>query len=539
MVWAAAPMPAGAQGLLGAVTGATKPAANASASPAAPTLTTARAVVQLNNRFLFQVYSSGDRNAQDRADLANLRLADALRSLPRNGVVQPPEVSVDSTGPQQVIKLDGKPLLTVTQADADGAGQTTDALAAAWAARIRQAFAETLRERQPAYLRWAVIRAAWLAGTGILLSLLLWLAARRWRTHPGWPVFVLLWLILGRLILDLFPQTRPGVAWVFLGPPRSLMIFVGMGLVAATLARFWAFVLIRLFPPLPDKLTPEERTERTFRRRATLGDVARFTGVTFIWILAMIVAVSWVGVNLPALLASAGLIGVAISLAAQDSAKDLVAGINILADDRFGVGDTIQVGAYSGRVERITLRITQLRDSTGQLVTLPNRSIVEVANATARWAQVDFKVGVSYYDDLGRAMDILRECAEAVAADWPERVLSPPELLGVDAFNDANVSLRLQMRTPPGDQWVVARELRARVKAKFDEAGIAILNTLYAPPLAPARDSGGSAKKPAPQAAQAQSEQAPKDAPSPPPGPAGIDAPVGEQAINATQEKRP
>ena len=317
-------------------------------------------------------------------------------------------------------------------------------------------------------------------------------------------------------MLDLFPQTRPINNCVFLGPLRSVMLFFGMGLVAATLARFWAFALRRLFPPLPEKMSAEERTERTFRRRATLGDVARITGVTLIWILAMLVALTWVGVNLPALLASAGLIGVAISLAAQDSMKDLVAGINILADDRFGVGDTIQVGLYEGRVERITLRITQLRDSTGRLVTLPNRSIVEVANATARWAQVDFKVGVSYFDDMGAALDILRDAAQGVADEWPERILAPPELLGVDAFNDTHVSLRLQMRTPPGDQWVVARELRARVKAGFDAAGIAIFNTLYTPPPAPARDGQNS---PAPAAVQAQAEQAPTDAPAPPPPP--------------------
>jgi len=110
-----------------------------------------------------------------------------------------------------------------------------------------------------------------------------------------------------------------------------------------------------------------------------------------------------------------------------------------------------------------------------------------VANLTARWAQVDFKVGVSYYDDLDKAGALLLETAQALAAEWPDRVLAPPDLLGVDSFTDLSVTLRLTLRTPPGDQCAVARELRRRVKQVFDAAGIAVLNNLYAPPPAPPR----------------------------------------------------
>lgn len=489
-------------------------AATKSGVSTAPALTTARAVVQLNNRFLFLVYGVGDLTAQDRADLANLRLATALRRVP---AAQPPTVTVESIGRAPVIKLDGQSLITVTPADVTGSGQAPDDLAAAWAARIRQALALSLRERQPAYLRWAAKQAAVFAAIGAAIHLLLWFVSRRWRTRPGAPALILLWIITVRMILDLFPQTRPATAWLFFGPLRVGMIFLLIGLAAASLARLWGFVIRKLLPPVPENLSSEEHTERTFRRRATLGAVARVTGVTVIWTAAFLFALTWAGVNLSALLASAGLIGVVISLAAQDTMKDFVAGISILSDDRFGVGDTIQSGAFEGRVERLTLRITQIRDSAGRLVTLPNRNIAEVANATARWAQVDFKVGVSYYDDLGKALDILRASAQSVADDWPERVLAPPELLGVDAFNDTHVSLRLQVRTPPGDQWVVARELRARVKARFDAAGIAIFNTLYAPPPVPTRD--GSSASPAPPAVQAAAEQAPKDGLSLPPGP--------------------
>ena len=102
------------------------------------------------------------------------------------------------------------------------------------------------------------------------------------------------------------------------------------------------------------------------------------------------------------------------------------------------------------------------------MITLSNRSIVDVANLTARWAQVDFTVGVSYYDDLDKAQALLLKTAQALADEQPERVLDPPNLLGMDAFTDTSVTLRLTLRTPPGDQWAVARDLRLRVKQAFD-----------------------------------------------------------------------
>ncbi len=429
---------------------------------------------------MFQVYSSGSRDADDRADLASLRLADALRALPKNGDVRAPDVTVDAGGPDVVVRLDGQSLLTVTQADSAAAGVTTAQLASTWADAIRGEFAQTLRERQPAYLRWAARQALQLLALGALVHLLIWIVARRWLGKPGWPIQLLIWILIVRRVLDLFPLTRPLNDALWAGALRPLTLFLTVALVAAVLVRLWGAALRRLFPPLPEHLSAEDRTERVFSRRATLGDVARVTGVTVIWVIALLVALTWAGVNLPALLTSAGLFGLAVSLAFQDSLKDLVAGINILADDRFGVGDTVSISPYEGRVERVTLRITQIRDLAGRLITIPNRNIAEVANLTARWAQVDFKVGVSYYDDLPKAMALLEATAVKFREERPEQTLADPEMLGVDSFNDGNITLRLLLRTPPGDQWAVARELRARIKAAYDEAGLAFMNSQYA-----------------------------------------------------------
>jgi small-conductance mechanosensitive channel len=447
------------------------------------------ALIQFNNQILFSVRAFGDESAQDRADIANLRLAAALRGVfaDRTAAAQVPEATVGEQQGQTVILLDQKLLLTVTQADADASGKPAALLAQNWADQINHAFDEAVREQQPAYLRWAFQRAALALLIGLVFTAGLQIATRRAGHRPGWPALTLLWLIVFRQVINLFPQTRPFYIFLVTGSLRPLILCLAIGLPAAILVRLWGFVLRKLFPPIPEDLSPQDRTERTYQRRVTLARVVEVTGASIVWVFAAILLVGALGLNLSALLASAGLIGVALSIVAQDALKDLVAGIYILADDRFGVGDTVQIGAYEGRVEKLNLRATQLRDMSGRLITISNRSIVEVANLTARWAQVDFKIGVSYYADLADASKLLEETAAQLADAWPERVLAPPEMLGVDSFTDQNVTLRLVIRTPPGDQWVVGRELRARVKAAFDSAGITILNNLYAPPPAPNR----------------------------------------------------
>ena len=442
------------------------------------------ALVQLNSQILFSVYASGDQPAQDRADLANLRLADALRDS-FAGQNAAPEVTVGVRDGQTVLLLGSKLLLTVTDADADATGKPAAVLAETWAGSINRALAQAARERQPAFLRWALLWAGGYLLLGVAVNGGLQVFVRRTGHRPGWPVQTLLWLWVIRQIVSLFPQTRSFYLLLVTGTLRPLVLILVIGLPTAILVRLWGVILRRLFPPLPEDLSPQDRTERTYQRRITLARVAEVTGATLLWTLAGIILVSWTGLNISALLASAGLIGVAISIVTQDSLKDLVAGIYILADDRFGVGDTVAIGAYEGRVEKLNLRATQLRDMSGRLITISNRSIVDVANLTARWAQVDFRIGVSYYADLTEAQALLEKTACGLADEWPERVLAPPELLGVDAFTDLSVILRLTLRTPPGDQWAVGRELRARVKTAFDAANIAVLNNLYPQPPAP------------------------------------------------------
>jgi small conductance mechanosensitive channel len=450
----------------------------AAPTPAAPTAPIVEsAPVQMGNHTLFYVYGIGPDTAQDRASSASMVLNVTLENWKGSSS---PSVVVGPLNDQTVILLEKKQLLTVTDVDAANYHEPPDMIATSWRSDIETEFDAELQLRRPGDMRKALIAAGLTVLAGALLTVLVWIITRRFWEHPGWAAPVLIWLCVFLHVLYVFPQTQNVAITLRTGVLRPPLIVLVVVLVCAMLARLWAGILRRIFPAIPRDLPSSARTERTFQRRATIGAVIRVTGVTAIWLIGFLVTLTWLGVNLASLLTSAGLISVAVGLAAQDSMKDFFAGLNILADDRYGVGDSIETGAYQGTVERITLRITQIRDMSGRLITIPNRNILDVANATSRWARVDFKIGVSYYDDLAHAIEVLSETAAKLAKEKPEQILEPPQMLGVDSYTDNNIVIRMILKTAPGDQWAVARDMRLRAKIAFDTAGIAILNALHA-----------------------------------------------------------
>jgi small conductance mechanosensitive channel len=171
-----------------------------------------------------------------------------------------------------------------------------------------------------------------------------------------------------------------------------------------------------------------------------------------------------------------GVVVLAVSFAAQSLVKDLVNGLLILLEDQYALGDDIVVGGVSGVVERLTLRITQLRTEDGRLVTIPNHAITHVENKTRLWSRVDLRIAVAYATDVDRALAVTGQVLEETARDpqWRPLVLEPPELLGVEEVSHAGIVLRLQVKTLPFKQGAVARELRRRLKIAFDREGIQI-----------------------------------------------------------------
>jgi small conductance mechanosensitive channel len=293
----------------------------------------------------------------------------------------------------------------------------------------------------------------------------------------------LLWVGGGLVIVGLFPQTRWLQVFLLRGIQLPLQLAVlGLGLYFAT--RLGTLLIDRLFKPLEkgDFLSPEtaqkllepEVFQRLALRISTLNQVLKNITVITLSVVGLLVALSLIGVPLGPLIASAGLIGLALSFAAQSVLKDSINGFLIFLEDQYGVGDWITVGDLSGSVEKIGLRITQLRDIEGALITIPNGDIRAVKNLSKNWARVDINVPIAYSANLMKAMALMDTVAWEMHQDteWQDLILEPPQLMGADDFGDQGVIVKLWIKTLPLEQWKVAREYRRRLKLAFDRAGI-------------------------------------------------------------------
>lgn len=182
------------------------------------------------------------------------------------------------------------------------------------------------------------------------------------------------------------------------------------------------------------------------------------------------------GISLGPLLAGAGIAGIALGFGAQHVVRDVLAGLFIVFEDHYGVGDIIDAGRASGVVEDVNLRITRLRDVHGTLWVVPNGSIAEVGNLTQLWARAIIDFDVAYRVDHERAGEIIKQTADELWRD-PDaevQILEEPELWGVEDLGDSSVVIRLAVKCAPAQQWKLARVLRGRVKSAFDAAGIEI-----------------------------------------------------------------
>lgn len=216
-------------------------------------------------------------------------------------------------------------------------------------------------------------------------------------------------------------------------------------------------------------------SERAKRARTLVGFLRRAVAA-LIYAVALTMVLRELGVDITPIIAGAGVAGVALGFGAQGLIKDLISGVFILAEDQFRVGDVIKTAGVAGQVERITLRVTQVRDLEGVVHTIPNGEIKVVSNLTKGFSRVSLDVGVGYKEDLDRVIKLLEQVGRELAADaqYGDLILEPPAVLGVEALAESQVTLRLLTKTQPLRQWDVARELRKRIKLAFDREGIEI-----------------------------------------------------------------
>lgn len=409
-----------------------------------------------------------------------------------------------------VLYVNNQRLLTVTDLDAKIQGEEDPfRLAQRWKDSLQQELESAKQERELAFLE----RQAAVAG-GVFLAMVLcsWGARRvhrRLQLHPrvtattptndsvttqltqqqrrnmqevrrrlfqltqGW-----IWGSGTLFILGLFPYTRFIQVWVLTALPVPLLLGV---VVIGT------YVVIRLSYFLIDRFTTALAASnallggqdyvRLQLRVTTISGVAKSIATLCAVVIGALIALSTVGVDIVPLIAGAGLIGVAVSLASQSLIKDAINGFLIIVEDQYAIGDVINVGTFGGLVENLNLRITQLRDAEGRLITIPNSEVKTVANLSSRWSRADLVIPVAYDADIDRAIALIDSLGVEMDLDprWQEQIIERPQVLGIDNFDARGLMIRVWIKTQPLKQWDVAREFRRRLKIAFDREHIDIL----------------------------------------------------------------
>lgn len=420
---------------------------------------------------------------------------------------------------------DSKVLLTVTDADAQyHSAPSKQALAEQWQGILNTELRQAVALRQPEALRQQVGKAVRVLGATVALTLILgtirvWLGRYEHRLRrrraaesalieaqgnaavaadnrpydpqdPGlyqhlklehqlhavrllrWLLFwgiALLWALGTAYSLNSFPQTRQLAKKIVLAPVVILITWLVVGLtdrlINLSVDRF-----IQRFA------RGQSLTSTNLQRIHTIAQVIKGVKMVFVYTVGLIWVLQWLSLVPGSVLALGTLVALVISFAAQNLVKDLVNGFLILLEDQFRIGDVIMVGDIDGFVENLNLRVTQLRNPAGELITLPNSSINQVRNMTRHWSRTTLDVEVAYNTDVNKALAVVRETADELAADpeWGPLILDTNEFFGVQEISHSGILIRIWIKTLPLKQWLVSMEFRRRLKMALDRHQIQI-----------------------------------------------------------------
>ena len=241
------------------------------------------------------------------------------------------------------------------------------------------------------------------------------------------------------------------------------------------------YFIVRHFVPILIKRFVSQRMkgelEDEIKQRAdTLSSVLVTTGAIIIAIIAIFTVLPEFGVNITAALAGLGIAGIAVAFGVQSLIRDIVAGIFILLEDQYGVGDVVRIAGIAGLVIEIGLRRTVLRDLDGIVHSVPNGEIKTASNFTKGFSRVNLNISVAYGEDLDRVIGVINRVCQEMAADpkWKADFTSTPQVLRVDNLGNSGIDIKILGDTKPIRQWDIMGELRLRIKNTFDKEGIEI-----------------------------------------------------------------
>jgi small conductance mechanosensitive channel len=240
-----------------------------------------------------------------------------------------------------------------------------------------------------------------------------------------------------------------------------------------------AFILTRLLKLVSrhlGELSNRQNLPSSIRSQQlrTLSSVIYSVGVIVIIFISAMQVLPLLGINMGPLLASAGIAGLAIGFGAQALVKDFINGFFILAENQYDIGDTVRIAAVQGVVESMTLRRTVLRDSDGTVHTVPSSEIRVVSNLTRDWTQINLHVSVAYGADSERVIGLLKQVGDEMASDprFADMIVARPEVAGIEKVSGNEVDYLMLVKTKPGSQFAIRRELRRRIKSCFEKNNI-------------------------------------------------------------------
>lgn len=268
----------------------------------------------------------------------------------------------------------------------------------------------------------------------------------------------------------------------------SVLISIGVILIAAFVLRLVLGLasrkIVKTIVSGVQRAKQDERMDgilaeqRLTQRTKTIASVLDNFATWAIAITALVMILSEVGINVGALIAVSTVLGAAIGFGAQSLVKDILSGIFIVFEDQYGVGDWVEIGDVSGEVERVGLRVTEVRDIRGTLWFVRNGEIIQVGNASQEWAAALLDFPFDYANDVDKVQSIIEETALAMrkSKQWSRDMIADAEVWGMQHVSGEQFVMRVSIRTLPNRQWAVTRELRKRCKMAFDKQGISLLS---------------------------------------------------------------
>lgn len=432
----------------------------------------------LRRHFIFELAGTDKISGKDREKRLLQRYDEIVAKLPGSEV---PKVTVDTSQGVAVVVIDGSPFVTVLPQDCpdyylrlndSGKLALETEVAYGWARVIWERLEAKSLKSQADYLHfyngWALVFFFVFS----LLSLTLSWISHRFLKSPLWSLRALLWLVYASMLTAFHPSLDSVALLLYQGAlvplSQAFVVFIGTGF----LHQLSILSLRRYFRALA--VYEDKASQRAALRRQTLQQASFFISKLFWTFLGFSYYLYLRHVDLGAFFAGAGLIGVAVGVLARDVFVDFLNGVNILIEDQYGVGDWIELDneTNSGKVVAFSLRATKIRRMDGSLATLPNSDIRRVRNHSNEWAQVDYRVRVTYSTNTDRALASIMDEISLLQTEWQEKIIEPAEPLGIQELGPDGVELRVLIKTVPLAQWETRRRLNSRVKKRFEQDGI-------------------------------------------------------------------